>query len=83
MGVVNMSEKEEEGTRKKKRTPDIADTVTTVTAPSDISAQIGQVLYAIALTAASNDCNCEVCRLARKLGRLLALQLQQGPASPR
>jgi hypothetical protein len=50
--------------------------------PTDLSTQIGQVLYEISLTAATSKCNCEVCKLARELAGLLAQQLREGPAWP-
>ena len=44
--------------------------------PMDLSAQIGQVLYSLALEAGGNGCPCGVCQKARKLASLLARQLE-------
>jgi len=44
--------------------------------PADLSAQIGQVLYSLALEAAGNGCGCGPCQKARKLAGLLAKQLE-------
>jgi hypothetical protein len=45
----------------------------------EINNMIGQTLYSIALVSSSINCNCEVCKLARKLGLLLAEQLKRVP----
>jgi hypothetical protein len=45
----------------------------------EINNMIGQTLYSIALVSSSINCNCEVCKLAKKLGLLLAEQLKRVP----
>jgi hypothetical protein len=45
----------------------------------EINNLIGQTLYSIALVSSSINCNCEVCKLAKKLGLLLAEQLKRVP----
>jgi len=44
----------------------------------DTSTKLGQILYAIALESATNNCKCHVCVLARELAKLLAQQLREG-----
>ena len=45
----------------------------------EINNLIGQTLYSIALISSTIQCNCEVCKLAKKLGLLLAEQLKRIP----
>jgi hypothetical protein len=45
----------------------------------EINNLIGQTLYSIALVSSTLNCNCEVCKLAKKLGLLLAEQLKRVP----
>jgi hypothetical protein len=45
----------------------------------EINNLIGQTLYSIALVSSSINCNCEVCKLAKRLGLLLAEQLKRVP----
>jgi len=45
----------------------------------EINNMIGQTLYSIALISSTIQCNCEVCKLAKKLGLLLAEQLKRIP----
>jgi hypothetical protein len=45
----------------------------------EINNLIGQTLYSIALVSATINCNCEVCKLAKRLGLLLAEQLKRVP----
>ncbi|MCC5994469.1 MAG: hypothetical protein LM587_02675 [Candidatus Aenigmarchaeota archaeon] len=45
----------------------------------EINNLIGQTLYSIALVSSSINCNCETCKLARRLGLLLAEQLKRVP----
>jgi hypothetical protein len=50
---------------------------------ADISARIGQLLYSMALQAATGQCQCPTCQAARELAGLLATQLRLGPPSLR
>jgi hypothetical protein len=45
----------------------------------EINNMIGQTLYSIALVSSTLNCNCETCKLAKKLGLLLAEQLKRVP----
>jgi len=52
-------------------------------AQADLSARIGQLLYSMALEAATNSCTCPVCQMARELAKVLATQLRMGPPTLR
>jgi len=45
----------------------------------EINNLIGQTLYSIALVSSTIQCNCETCKLAKRLGLLLAEQLKRVP----